>query len=91
MKEDAEVTPRVVGKRVSGKLINAIRQAPLHVQGKWSEIQKLAGKRGSGIFRHKKEFLLKWVEDPTWAVPTDLVLSRWCLYIRHCLYKALPV
>ena len=66
-------------------MLHAIKRAPQFVQDKWAEIEKLKGKRGAGIFQHKQEFLEAWVSDPSWAVPTDITLSR------YCLYKALPV
>ena len=84
-KPDSDVSRKVLRKRVSGRMLHAIKQAPQFVQDKWAEIEKLKGKRGSGIFRHKQEFLMRWVSDPSWALPIDITLSK------YCLYKALPV
>ena len=82
---DTELSPTALSKRMSGKLATALKHAPPHVKSKWAEIQKLKGKRGGCIFKHKQEFLEAWVSDPSWAVPTDITLSK------YCLYKALPV
>ena len=84
-KEDKELTEQGVKKRIWGKMQNAIKKAPPVVQDKWNQILALRGKRQGGIFHHKREFLMKWVQDPTWAVLTDIALNR------YCLYKALPV
>ena len=68
--------------RVCRKMWQEIKQAPQLVQDKWKAIEKLKGKRGAW---YKKEFVMQWVSDPTWAVPIDITLSK------YCLYKALPV
>lgn len=63
---DAVVTKAVLAKRLSGRLQTALASAPQEAKDKWAEILALKGKRGSCIFHHKKEFLMKWVSDPTW-------------------------
>ena len=68
--------------RVCRKMRQEIKQAPQLVQDKWKAIEKLKGKMKA---EHKKEFVMQWLSDPTWAVPIDISLSK------YCLYKALPV
>ena len=70
-KKNEEVTPHALRKRIYGKLDHAIKGAPPAVQEKWGEILKLKGKRGGGIFKHKREFLMKWVGDPSWQEPQE--------------------
>ena len=65
-KDDAEVTPQVLRKRMCMKFNHAIKKAPVGVQQKWDEICNLKGQRGMGIFQRKREFMIKWAEDKTW-------------------------
>jgi hypothetical protein len=78
---DGTVTKLALAKRMSGRLQTALVSAPTHVKSKWNEILALKGKRGSCIFAHKKDFLLKWVGDPTW----EILLGLLALHVRHCL------
>ena len=58
---------------------SALNGAPSVVRDKWTAILNLKGKRDVGINKHKREFLLSWVSDPTWS---DAYFSQ-CLSLKQ--------
>ena len=73
-KPESALSKTAVGKRLSGRLSTALKKAPQDIQTKWSELCALKGSRGMDIFAKKKEFMPRWVQDPTWDILPELIL-----------------
>ena len=67
MPGEAEITKVGLQKRVAAKRAADVKKAPSCVKAKWDEILALKGYRGSDIQKHKREFVMQWVSDPTWS------------------------